>query len=191
MAQIVEMQVLHADFDAGAPEGCTDRFRAIGKDPPVGETQFLGLFGDQCPGVEASSSEKRDPLVVAGLVARVLPVADQERPVVDVEIGPFDAANLVEPHRSGHGELHDPRHRQGQAFVVIEATEEAVQLVRSGVTIPLCALADQPETLERDARQIDGLRRGVEAVHRCRVGDDHLDHADIDPERDRAVQRSD
>ena len=86
----------------------------------------------------------------------------------------------------GHRELHDPRHRQGQAFVVIEATEEAVQLIDGRATIPLCAFADQPETLERDARQINGFRRNVEPVHGCRVGDDHLDHPDIDPERHRA-----
>lgn len=55
-----------------------------------------------------------------------------------------------------------------------------------GATIPLCAFADQPETLERDARQIDGFRRDIEPVHGCRVGDDHLDHSDIDPERHRA-----
>jgi hypothetical protein len=43
VAQIVEMKVLHADLGAGAPEGCTDRFRVIGKDPSVGLTQMLGL----------------------------------------------------------------------------------------------------------------------------------------------------
>ena len=31
-------------------------------------------------------------------------------------------------------------------------------------------------------RWVDRLRRDVEAVHGCRVGDDHLDHADIDAE---------
>jgi len=51
--------------------------------------------------------------------------------------------------------------------------------------LPLRALADQTETLERDARQIDGFRRDVEAVHSRRMGDDHLDHADVDPESDR------
>ena len=186
MAQIVEIQVLHADLDGGAPEGCTDRFRVIGKDPSVGFIQMLGLFSDQRPGIEAGGREKGDPLVVAGLVAWVFSVADHEHSAVDVEIGPFDAANFVEPHGRGHRELRDACHRQGQAFVVIEATEEAVQLVRGRATIPLCALADQAETLERDARQIDGFRRDVQAVHSRRMGDDHLDHADVDPERHRA-----
>ena len=144
--------------------------------------EFLGLFGDQRPGIEPRGGEEWDPLVVPGLVARVLPIADYEHPAVDVEIGPFDAADFVAPHGRGHRELHDPRHRQGQAFVVIEATEEAVQLIDGRATIPLFAFADQPETLERDARQINEFRRNVEPVHGCRMGDDHLDHADIDAE---------
>ena len=82
-------------------------------------------------------------------------------PAVDVEIGPFDAADLVQPHGRGHRELHDPRHRQGQAFGVIEAAKEAVQLVRGRATIPLCALADESKPLECDARQINGFRRNV------------------------------
>lgn len=137
-------------------------------------------------GIEPRGSEKRDLLVVPGLVARVLPVADQEHAAVDVEIGPFDAANLVEPHGCGHRELHDACHRQGEAIIVIEAAEEAVQLVRGRATIPLCAFADEAEPLERDTRQINGFRRDVEPVHGCSVGDDHLDHPDIDPEGHRS-----
>ncbi|MEL6799201.1 MAG: hypothetical protein AAFO80_04940 [Pseudomonadota bacterium] len=77
---------------------------------------------------------------------------------------------------------HDPRHRCRQAFVVIEATEEAVQLIRGGAAVPLSAFADQAETFERHARQIDGFRRDVEPVHSRRMGDDHLDYAGIDAE---------
>jgi len=165
--------------------GGSDRPRVVGKDAALRAPQFLGLFGDQRPGIEAGGGEERDPLVVPGLVARVLPIADHEHPAVDVEIGPFDAADLVEPHGRGHRELDGPRHRQGQAFVVIEATEEAVQLIDGRATIPLCAFADQPETLERDACQIDGYWRDIEAVYSRRMGDDHLDHADVDPESDR------
>ena len=182
MAQIVEMQVLHADLDAGAPEGRSDRFRVVGKYPASCVPELLGLFGDQRPGIEPRGGEEWDPLVVPGLVARVLPIADHEHPAVDIEIGPCDAADLIEPHRRGHRELHDPCHRQGQAFVVIEATEEAVQLVRGGAAVPLGAFADEAEPLERDTRQINGFGRNVEPVHGCRMGDDHLDHADIDAE---------
>lgn len=40
--------------------------------------------------------------------------------------------------------------------------------------------------LQRDTRQIDGFRRDIEPVHGRRMGDDHLDHADIDPGGDRS-----
>ena len=36
--------------------------------------------------------------------------------------------------------------------------------------------------LERDARQIDGFRRDFEPVHGGCMCDDHLDHANADPE---------
>src|SRR6056297_1058998 len=36
------------------------------------------------------------------------------------------------------------------------------------------------------SRWIDGFRRDVESVHGRRMGDDHLDHADVDPECHRA-----
>lgn len=65
---------------------------------------------------------------------------------------------------------------------VIEAAEQTARLVRGGATIPLRALADQTETLVREARQIDGLGRDIETMDSRRMGDDHLDHADIDPE---------
>ncbi len=130
------------------------------------------------------------PLVVTSLVARVLPIADQERAAVDIEIDPFDAADLVEPHGRSLCELHDPRHRRRQALIVIVAAEQAVQLVCTKTPIPLRALANQTQPLERDTRQIDGFWRDVEAVHGRRMGDDHLDHADVDPERYQTVRRS-
>ncbi len=182
MAQVVEMQVLHADLDAGAPEGGSDRSRVVGKYPASCVPEFLGLFRDQRPGIEPRGGEEWDPLVVPGLVARVLPVADHEHPAVDIETAPFDAADFVEPHGRGHRELHDACHRQGQAFVVIEATDEAVQLVRGRAAVPLGAFADEAEPLERDTCQINGFGRNVELVYGCRMGDDHLDHADIDAE---------
>mgnify|MGYP000333096008 CR=1 FL=1 len=75
MAQIVEMKVLHADLHTGAPEGGSDRPRVEGKYPAPCVPEFLGLFGDQRPGVEPRGGEERDPLVVSGLVARVFSVA--------------------------------------------------------------------------------------------------------------------
>lgn len=125
--------------------------------------QLLGLFRDQRPAVEACGGEVRDPLVIHGLVTRALPVADQEHATVDVEIGPFDAADLVAPQRGGDGELDDPHHGQGQAFVVIAAAEEAGQFSRRRATVALDALVDQTEALERDPCQIDGFGRDVEA----------------------------
>ncbi len=56
--------------------------------------------------------------------------------------------------------------------------------------IPLRALADQSQPLQRDTRQIAGFRRYVEPANSRRMGDDHLDHADVDPESDRTVRRS-
>lgn len=128
------------------------------------------------------AAKNGNPLVVPGLVARILPVADHEHAAVDIEIAPFDPAVLVEPHGRGDRELHDPRHRCCQAFVVIEATEQAVQLVRAGALIELCPLADKAMPFQCDMRQIDRLWRDAEAVHRRRMGDDHFDHADVDTE---------
>lgn len=69
-----------------------------------------------------------------------------------------------------------------RAFRSDQQLVSGVQLIDGGATIPLCALADQAETFQRHARKIDGFRRNVEPVHGCRMSDDRLDHADIDPE---------
>ncbi|WP_439521892.1 hypothetical protein [Marivita sp.] len=98
----------------------------------------------------------------------------------------FHAAYLVEPHGRGHRELHDLGHRQRQAFVVIEAAEEAVQLILGGPAIPLGSFADQPETFEGDASQIDGFGGYVETMDSGGMGYDHLGNADIDAKRHRS-----
>lgn len=98
----------------------------------------------------------------------------------------FHAANLVEPHGRGRRELHDPCHWQRQAFVVIEAAEEAVQLIFVGSAIPLGALSDQPEPLERNTSQINGFGGYVETMDSGGMGDDHFGHADINAKRHRS-----
>ena len=89
------------------------------------------------------------------------------------------------PHGRGYSELDDPCHRQGQAFVVVEAAEEAVQLVRAWAAVPICALAEKAKPLERGKHgglaapgrfpylahfgymKIDELAKGREAGNGC------------------------
>ena len=46
-------------------------------------------------GVELGGGKERDPLVFAGLVARVFPIVDQEYAAIDVKICPLDPVHLV------------------------------------------------------------------------------------------------
>lgn len=62
------------------------------------------------------------------------------------------------------------------------AGEDSVKRSRAVASIPLCALADEAKAFQRNTRQIDGLRGDVETMDRGRMGDDHLDNVDVDPE---------
>ena len=58
--------------------------------------------------------------------------------------------------------------------------DHASQFVVRRPAIALIALADQAETLERDAGQIDRLDRDSQAMHGGGVGSEAFDDADID-----------
>lgn len=122
-----------------------------------GLSKMFGLRHDEGPGIETGGGEERDPLVVAGLVARVLAVSDQEHPAVYVEVAPVRAADLVQPHRGGDGELHDPRHGHRQARIRVKAAEEAAQFSGRRASVTLDTLADETKPLQRYAGPIDAF----------------------------------
>jgi hypothetical protein len=64
--------------------------------------------------------------------------------------------------------------------------EEGVDLLFRGAPIPLVALADQSETLQRETRQFHRLWRERQAVDRCTVSEKGTDIAEVDAKRDRS-----
>lgn len=156
-AQVMEVQVLHVRIGAGSTERGPDGTRVVGEDWTFRLSEMLGLRQHQGPGIEPGGGEERDPLVVAGLVPRVLAVTDQEHPAVYVEVAPLGPTYLIQPQRGGDGELDDARHRHRQACIFVKATKEAVQFSRRRAPVALHALADQTKTLQRNASEINAF----------------------------------
>ena len=82
--EVVEVKVLDVSIGTGAAERRADRSGVVGEDWTLRLSERLGLRHDEGPDIKSGGGEERDPLVVASLVARVLAVADQEYPAVDV-----------------------------------------------------------------------------------------------------------
>jgi len=57
-----------------------------------------------------SLAEQRHLLVVARLFRRVLPVADDDRAIRLIQVGPFEIDDLAQAHGRGHSEPDDVRH---------------------------------------------------------------------------------
>lgn len=147
VAEVVEVEVLDVSIGTGSAERRADRFGIVGEDLTLRPSEILGLRHDEGPGIKSGGGEERDPLVVAGLVARVLAVSDQEHPAVDVEVAPVGAADLVQPHRGSDGELHDARHGHRQTRILVKAAEEAAEFSRRRASVALDTLADETKPL--------------------------------------------
>jgi len=67
--------------------------------------------------------------------------------------------------------------------ILVKATEEAAQFSRRRTAVALDALADQAKALQRHAGEIDIFDGNLQPMDGSRLGQDHLDDADIDAER--------
>lgn len=105
------MQVFHRDFYAGATKGDANRSRVIWEYLALKLPQMLALRHDQGPGVETRGIKQWNALVISGLVSRVLAIPDKEHLAFDIQIAPFNTADLIEAHGRGYCELHNPCHR--------------------------------------------------------------------------------
>ncbi len=177
------MEVLDVSIGTGSAERRADGFGVVGEDRTLRLSEKLGLRHDEGPGIEPGGGEERDPLVVAGLVARVLAVPDHEHPAVYVEIAPVGAADLVQPHRGSDGELHDARHGHRQARILVKAAEEAAEFSCRRASVALDTLADQTKPLQRHSGQIDAFNANLQPVDGSGMSQDHLDDADVDAGR--------
>ena len=157
MAQVMEVQILCVGIGACAPKSGADRLRVVGEDRTLRLSEILGLRHHEGPGIEPGGGKERDPLVVTGLVARVLAVSDQKHLAVYIEVAPVGAADLVQPHRGSDGELHDACHGHRQARVLVKAVEEAAQFCRRRASVALDTRADETKPLQRNASQIDAF----------------------------------
>ncbi len=76
VTKVVEVQVLDAEITANTAEGRADRAPIVGEDEPGGAAQPLSLLADHACSVETGISHQRDNLVIAGLLAGVLTLAN-------------------------------------------------------------------------------------------------------------------
>lgn len=163
VTEVMEVQVLDPQLPARTPERRPHGPGVVGKGAlALAAERFL--FLQQGPGVEPGGVEQGDLLVIAGLVARVLAIAHHHRAADDVDIFPENPADLLLPHRRRDGELDDAAHGNELPRVGVEIGDDPVEFVDGGPPVALAALADQAEALQGDARQIDRLRRDLNAV---------------------------
>ena len=66
-------------------------------------------------------------------------------------------SHFVEAHGRRHRELHDPRHWNGQALVVVEAAKQTVQFIPRWPSVTFGAFADESKSLQCDAGEVNWL----------------------------------
>lgn len=76
-------------------------------------------------------TEQRDLLIVAFFLPRMLTVANDNRPVFYIEIGPAQQGDLLDAHRRFDSEVDDVAHRQRGARVEVVAQGLDFRLRRS------------------------------------------------------------
>jgi hypothetical protein len=179
------MQIVDLQLQAGAPESRADRTALVGEDAARAAAE-PPLFGQQRPGVQAGGVEKRQLLVVAGLVARVLAVAHEHGPVLLVDILPRDAADLVLAHGRGDRETHDAGERDDLARVGVEVGVESVELRLGRATVALPPAPDEAEALQGRAGEVHRLGRDGHPMYSGRMGQDRLHVAKVHTDCDRA-----
>lgn len=145
--EVVEVQVFDTEVDARSVEGSADGTVLIGKDAEGVTIWRLALFHQKVPGVVAAHTKEGDMLVIAGLVPRVLSVADEERAQPGIYAGPFDGADFLQAHARPDSVLDDPLHRKAGLTLCPKMSEQGFELVVSGAPVTFIALADQAKAL--------------------------------------------
>lgn len=121
--------------------------------------------------------------MIAAPVARILPVADQNRLRCRIDIGPFDAADLLLAQGGRDREPDDASHGQRDAGIPVAVIEQGIDLGLRRATIAFGTLADETEAPQRDAREIDSFGRVGQAMHGGAVRDQRAQIAEVDAER--------
>lgn len=83
--------------------------------------------------------------MVSSLPARVFAVADEKHLSDWVIILPANTRDLLLPQSGRYGETDDTTDGDNLPWVVLECCEDAIDLSRSGPTVPLVSLADEPK----------------------------------------------
>jgi hypothetical protein len=121
--QVVKMKVADVEFTATSTEGGTDRPVIKWENSIIVIASPCALLLDDGPCIVSSCREQRDTLIVALLVARVFPVADEKHPRALLHVGPKSLANFLLAHRGCDREANNLANRRYLERICIEVSD--------------------------------------------------------------------
>ena len=103
-----------------------------------------------------------------------------------IEIRPRHATHFILAHCRRNGKSNQPPDRNLLSFICLKGRYEPIKFVLCRPPVTFNSLANQTKPPERDARQVDALRRNKYSVDSCSMREDRFDIAQIDTQSDRA-----
>jgi hypothetical protein len=82
-------------------------------------------------------------LIVSALAPWILAISDEQHLSFRIEIGPFDATDLILAHRRCNSETDDPADRNLLSRVGVECRYKPVEFILRRSSVAFVALADQ------------------------------------------------
>lgn len=147
VSQVVKMKIVDVEVTAPSTEGGADRLMIERENSIIVIAALCLLFLDDGPRIISSGREQRYALIVAVLVSRILPVADQEHPRARFQIRPTHLADLLLAHGGCDREANDLANRRNLARVCVEMTNQLVEFILCRPSVALLAFANETEPL--------------------------------------------
>jgi hypothetical protein len=110
MAQMVKTQIVEIDSVARSMESSSNGFRVVRKHASDTACDHV-LLENYLPSVVARGIQEMDYLMVSVLSSRVFAIADNDRSLLHIDIGPFYPADLGLAHCSRDREANNSSER--------------------------------------------------------------------------------
>lgn len=169
MPKVVKSQVFDTQMLASASKGGANRFGMIGKASTTTAGQQF-LFEKELPGIDASQIEKWHLLVISFLLAWVLPVPDRDHAFGQIDVRPFDLADLLLSHGRRDCETDNPTHWDDHVGLGVEVVEQHVDFVFGRAPAAFVRPAHETKAGEGGAGQTNALGVHMNAEHGGGVG---------------------
>jgi len=149
---------------------------AVGDDP---------LLEEHLPSVETANIQHWNPLIIAILMARVLSVTHGDQPVSDIDILPLYFANLVFAHGGCYSETDYPGHWNHLSRLVLEISDQIIELLLGGTAVALSSLANQAKPRKRHTSEPNFFWLDLDTVNSSRVGEEGANKREVYRKRSR------